>query len=316
MRSEPTAWVGAGLSYDLSAPGAAYDGREIGSGEGGVRVIGVRPLEQLGPQFLLLLTGHPSRRASTPGGDALPVPRRRSARAEAVFGNGRGENELAGKFTVYDVVWNAERTDVVSFAAKFEQWGVDFDGSAPPAALLGTIRYNTTIWANAGVLANDADADGDFLTTILVSGPTHGTLTLNRDGTLSYAPDADFFGTDSFTYRVTDGGLTSDVATVTIDVTPENDSPVFSDQAYAVVTPENAPAGTAVAAVSARTPRAAGCRIRSPPATRAGPSRSTPPRAGSRSPTPRSSTSRRRPGSCSRSGRRRTARAAFLRPRP
>ena len=42
--------------------------------------------------------------------------------------------------------------------------------------------------------------------------PGHGTLTLNADGTYTYTPDADFNGTDSFTYRAVDGlGGTSNV---------------------------------------------------------------------------------------------------------
>src|SRR5439155_894991 len=52
-----------------------------------------------------------------------------------------------------------------------------------------------------GVLANDTDADGDTLTAVLVSGPSHGTLTLNADGSLVYMPALNFNGTDTFTYK-------------------------------------------------------------------------------------------------------------------
>jgi len=72
--------------------------------------------------------------------------------------------------------------------------------------------------AAPGVLANDTDPDGDALTAILVSGASNGTLTLNADGSLVYTPDADFNGTDSFTYKANDGALDSNVATVTISV--------------------------------------------------------------------------------------------------
>ena len=78
-----------------------------------------------------------------------------------------------------------------------------------------------------GVLANDTDPDGDALIASLVSGPANGTLTLNADGSLSYTPNANFNGTDTFTYSASDGGL-SDEATVTITVTPENDPPWLS----------------------------------------------------------------------------------------
>jgi len=51
-----------------------------------------------------------------------------------------------------------------------------------------------------------------------VSGPTNGTLTLNANGSFSYAPNAGYTGPDSFTYRANDGAADSNVATVTITV--------------------------------------------------------------------------------------------------
>jgi VCBS repeat-containing protein len=79
--------------------------------------------------------------------------------------------------------------------------------------------------AAPGVLGNDSDPDGDPLTAVLVTGPSHGSLTLNANGSFSYTPAADFAGSDSFTYRASDGTLTSNVATVAITVTPVNDAP-------------------------------------------------------------------------------------------
>src|SRR5207245_3875946 len=43
-----------------------------------------------------------------------------------------------------------------------------------------------------GVLANDTDVDGDTLSAVLVTGPAHGTLTLNADGSLVYMPVLNF----------------------------------------------------------------------------------------------------------------------------
>ncbi|MER9397476.1 Ig-like domain-containing protein [Mesorhizobium sp. M0615] len=79
------------------------------------------------------------------------------------------------------------------------------------------------------VLTNDSDVDGDTLTPVLVSGPTNGTLTLNPDGSFTYAPNANFFGTDSFTYKAFDGTAESNIATVALTVTPVNDAPVAAD---------------------------------------------------------------------------------------
>src|SRR4029450_11802923 len=80
-----------------------------------------------------------------------------------------------------------------------------------------------------GVLTNDTDADGDGLSVTALSpltGPSNGSLTLNADGSLSYTPNANFHGTDSFTYTATDGTASSNTAAVTITVTSVNDAPV------------------------------------------------------------------------------------------
>ena len=68
------------------------------------------------------------------------------------------------------------------------------------------------------MLANDTDADGSTLTAIVVSQPANGTLSLNANGSFTYTPNADFNGTDSFTYKVNDGTVDSNTATVTIAV--------------------------------------------------------------------------------------------------
>ena len=70
-----------------------------------------------------------------------------------------------------------------------------------------------------GVLANDTDVDGDTLTAVLVDTVSNGTLTLNDNGSFTYTPDPYFNGTDSFTYRAKDAELTSEIATVKINVT-------------------------------------------------------------------------------------------------
>jgi Bacterial Ig domain len=70
----------------------------------------------------------------------------------------------------------------------------------------------------AGVLAND---DGSGLSAVLVSGPAHGVLALNRTGSFRYTPAAGFSGVEHFSYKDTDAsGEGSLPATVTIDVTP------------------------------------------------------------------------------------------------
>ncbi|MGE5608133.1 MAG: Ig-like domain-containing protein, partial [Bacillota bacterium] len=80
-----------------------------------------------------------------------------------------------------------------------------------------------------GVLTNDTDVDGDALTAVLLSGPSHGTLTLNANGSFTYQPASNYYGPDSFTYKTSDGQLQSGTATVTLTVNPVNDPPVARD---------------------------------------------------------------------------------------
>jgi VCBS repeat-containing protein len=85
-----------------------------------------------------------------------------------------------------------------------------------------------------GVLINDSDVDGDALTAILVDNVSHGTLTLNANGSFTYTPTANYFGEDSFTYKAKDAALESNLATVTITVTNLKDQVVAVDDQYTV----------------------------------------------------------------------------------
>lgn len=80
-----------------------------------------------------------------------------------------------------------------------------------------------------GVLGNDTDPDSDPLTAVLDGGPQHAaSFNLSANGSFSYTPDANFNGSDSFTYHASDGALSSNTVTVTISVNPVNDAPSFS----------------------------------------------------------------------------------------
>ncbi|MDP6595777.1 MAG: Ig-like domain-containing protein, partial [Candidatus Poribacteria bacterium] len=78
------------------------------------------------------------------------------------------------------------------------------------------------------------DADGDTLTYTVVGQPTNGVLS-GTTPNLTYTPNADFFGNDSFTFKVNDGTVDSGTATVSITVTAVNDPPVANDQSVTVV---------------------------------------------------------------------------------
>jgi CSLREA domain-containing protein len=79
-----------------------------------------------------------------------------------------------------------------------------------------------------GVLSNDTDIDSANLTAVKVTDPAHGTLTLNSNGSFTYTPDANFNGSDEFTYTASDGTDNSNVATATITVDPVNDAPAVA----------------------------------------------------------------------------------------
>ena len=81
------------------------------------------------------------------------------------------------------------------------------------------------------VLANDA---GTSLFIIAVTQGAHGSV-VNNGSNVSYTPSANYFGSDSFTYTITDGTST-DTATVTVTVTSVNDAPVAGNDAYATTT--------------------------------------------------------------------------------
>lgn len=71
-----------------------------------------------------------------------------------------------------------------------------------------------------------SDIEMDTLTYAIVTTPTNGTLISTNTGAFTYTPNANYFGTDSFTFEVSDGVNISNVATVTLNVTGVNDGPV------------------------------------------------------------------------------------------
>ena len=94
----------------------------------------------------------------------------------------------------------------------------------------------------SGVLNNDSDGNGDPLSVSLIGGPSNGTLTLNPNGRFVYTPNANYNGTDSFTYQVSDGNGGFDSATVTLTVTAVNDAPVLTAPGPIAVTEDTAAA--------------------------------------------------------------------------
>ncbi|EGQ8275104.1 tandem-95 repeat protein [Vibrio parahaemolyticus] len=89
------------------------------------------------------------------------------------------------------------------------------------------------------VLGNDTfEGDDKVVSLDTNNGPANGTVSVNPDGSVTYTPNDNYHGTDSFTYIVTSGGV-SESTTVRVDVTPENDAPVAKDDT--AITDEDTP---------------------------------------------------------------------------
>jgi hypothetical protein len=104
----------------------------------------------------------------------------------------------------------------------------DFGNVFSPRTWNGRIYYFT-----GGVLANDSDPNGDNLISIVDTLPSHGSMTLNPDGSFDYTPALDFFGSDTFTYLASDGELSAP-ATVVLDIAPVPDPPVGVNDSYLI----------------------------------------------------------------------------------
>src|SRR5205823_4847297 len=108
-----------------------------------------------------------------------------------------------------------------------------------PVAVNDSATTNEDTAVSGNVLANDTDPDNtdgipgneDTIQAALVSGPAHGTLTLNQaTGAFTYTPRARNSGRDGFTYKAVDSrGADSTVATVSLTVNEVNDAPVAAD---------------------------------------------------------------------------------------
>ncbi|MCS0348940.1 tandem-95 repeat protein [Vibrio diabolicus] len=128
--------------------------------------------------------------------------------------------------------WNGKET--ITFTAK------DPSGESVSQTVNFTVAQVVDIEADSAdvvedtptiinVLGNDTfEGDDKVVSLDTNNGPANGTVSVNPDGSVTYTPNDNYHGTDSFTYIVTSGGV-SESTTVNVDVTPVNDAPVAKD---------------------------------------------------------------------------------------
>jgi len=111
-------------------------------------------------------------------------------------------------------------------------------GAAASGNIAGSIESDPIDFVAGSIESDPIDFGGGLgwgsvFASHIVAAPTHGALVMNADGTFSYTPDLNYFGADSFSYNLSDGPLDSNLATVSLTVTPVNDAPVAADVALA-----------------------------------------------------------------------------------
>lgn len=102
----------------------------------------------------------------------------------------------------------------------------------PPVAQDVSIALDEDTSFSGSLTPYASDVDGDALVFAVVSGPQHGVLSLNSQGSFVYTPTPDYSGLDSFQYSVCDGGGLCAVATVSITVYEVNDPPVVVGELF------------------------------------------------------------------------------------
>ncbi|ELA9593491.1 tandem-95 repeat protein, partial [Vibrio parahaemolyticus] len=102
------------------------------------------------------------------------------------------------------------------------------------------------------VLGNDTfEGDDKVVSLDANNGPANGTVSVNPDGSVTYTPNDNYHGTDSFTYIVTSGGV-SESTTVNVDVTPVDDAPTIKVDAVESITEDAVSTDTVVATLTVR----------------------------------------------------------------
>ena len=153
-----------------------------------------------------------------------------------------------GSITIRDPVTGGTGTDLlvrietVRFTDGYLQSGIftpSGGSNRPPLAAADSASVAEDGSVVVNVLANDSDPDGDALSLTSFAGAKHGKITLSAPASVTYKPNADYAGVDSFTYTVSDGRGGTASANVSVNVTPQADAPRPRDDSAVTVINES-----------------------------------------------------------------------------
>ncbi len=141
--------------------------------------------------------------------------------------------DQAGDYTIGFGVSDSQDTSYDS-ALLIDAVTLQESANTPPRATDDNAATAEDVAITIDVLANDTDADGDTIDVLGVTQGTHGMVMVNPDQTLTYTPDKDYHGTDSFGYTADDGRGGQSTAVVTVTIASANDAPTAADDLGAV----------------------------------------------------------------------------------
>jgi uncharacterized repeat protein (TIGR01451 family) len=118
----------------------------------------------------------------------------------------------------------------------------DDDGGLSTDSTLVTVVKNSPPVANNQNISTDeeisiattltaSDVNGDSLTYSLIKGPDNGSLS-GTPPRVTYRPNPNYAGIDSFTFNANDGEANSNAATINVTVNPVNDAPLANDDSF------------------------------------------------------------------------------------
>lgn len=153
-----------------------------------------------------------------------------------IGGKGEAQMKIAAVLIYDRALTEVERQQVETFLQT--KYITGSGTNTAPVAANDSFSFTEDTVLNGNVLADngfgaDSDADGDGLTVSVVTGPAHGSLTLNPNGSFAYTPALNFNGADSFVYSLSDGKGGTATATVSLAGIAVNDPATAVDDSYA-----------------------------------------------------------------------------------